>query len=311
MDSGATSGSVVGKGIKADKTRRTWSAHEEEVLIEALKEVISKGWKSENGFKAGYLTLLENSMRAAIPGTNLCGNPHINSKIHVWKKTHGILLTVLSKSGVGWNDTDKTIEATEETWEAIIKADPSARPMRSKQWNLYHDWCEIFGNDRATGEQAETFAAAVHDVLNMNYEVIHDTVAITNDMFNAAEEADESVSVTHTPSSKPSVVVTSKNKKRKQVNADDNAIVEAINHLANITKDTMKDLIKQLATEEKIANAEEKVLDTLQGIPELAEDEKVHVAELLVENHAKLSLFLRLGDKGKLSLAKRLLGVMD
>ncbi|XP_075508092.1 uncharacterized protein LOC142544982 [Primulina tabacum] len=308
MDSGATAGSVVGKGIKADKTRRTWSAHEEEVLIEALKDVISKGWKSENGFKAGYLTLLENYMRAALPGTNLRGNPHINSKIHVWKKTHGILLTILSKSGVGWNDTDKTIEATDETWEAIIKADPSARPMRSKQWNHYHDWCEIFGNDRATGEQAETFAAAVHDVLNMNYEVIHDTVAFTNDIFNAGEEGDESVSVTHTHSSKPSVVVTSKNKKRKPVNADDNAIVEAINHLSDITKDTMKDLIKQLATEEKIANADEKVLDTLQGITELAEDEKVHVAELLVDNHAKLSLFLRLGDKGKLSLAKRLLG---
>lgn len=247
-------------------------------------------------------------MRAALPGTNLRGNPHINSKIHVWKKTHGILVTILRKSGVGWNDTDKTIEATGETWEAIIKADPSTRPMRQKQWNHYHDWCEIFGNDRATGEQAETFAAAVQDVLNMNYEVIHDTVAATNDIFNVVEEAGESMSVTHTVSSKPSVVVTSKSKKRKQVNADDNAIVEAINNLAAITKDTMKDLIKELAMEEKIPNADEKVLDTLQGIPELAEEDKVRVAELLVDNHAKLSLFLRVGDKGKLSLAKRLLG---
>ncbi|XP_073062225.1 uncharacterized protein [Primulina eburnea] len=200
--------------------------------------------KSENGYKAGYLNFLENSMRATLPETNLRGNPHINSKIHVWKKTHGILLTILSKSGVGWNDTDKTIEATDKTWEAIIKADPRARPMRSKQWDHYHDWCEIFGNDRATGKQA-----------------------------------------------------------------DNNAIVESINELADIiTQDTMKDLIKQLASKEKIANADEKVLDTLQGIPELVEDEKVHVAELLVDNHAKLSLFLRLGDKGNLSLAKRLLG---
>ncbi|KAG6521664.1 hypothetical protein ZIOFF_018789 [Zingiber officinale] len=112
MDSGSTSGSLVGKGKKVEKTRRSWSAHEEEVLIQALKDVINKGWKSENRFRVGCLTLLENTMRVAITGTNIRGNPHINSKVHVWKKTHGTLVTILSKSGVGWNDTDKTIEAT-------------------------------------------------------------------------------------------------------------------------------------------------------------------------------------------------------
>ncbi|KZV56349.1 hypothetical protein F511_00346 [Dorcoceras hygrometricum] len=84
MESGETCGSVIGRVKKVDKTRRTWSAREEEVLITALKDVITKGWKSENGFKAGYLTLLESAMHSAIPGMNLHGNSHINSKVHVW-----------------------------------------------------------------------------------------------------------------------------------------------------------------------------------------------------------------------------------
>lgn len=115
-----------------------------------------------------------------------------------------------------------------------------AQLIRKKQWNHYLDWCEIFGNDRATCEQEETFASAFQDVLNMNYEVIHDTATATNNTFNAGEDTDESMSVTHASSQKPSVVVTCKSKKRKQVNADDNAIVESINNLTEITKDTMR-----------------------------------------------------------------------
>ncbi|KAG6489774.1 hypothetical protein ZIOFF_051053 [Zingiber officinale] len=69
-------------------------------------------------------------MQATILGTNIRGNPHINSKVHVWKKTHGTLVTILSKSGVGWNDTDTTIEATDEAWEAIIQSDHTTRSMR-------------------------------------------------------------------------------------------------------------------------------------------------------------------------------------
>ncbi|KAG6492927.1 hypothetical protein ZIOFF_047898 [Zingiber officinale] len=139
------------------------------------------------------------------------------------------------------------------------------------------------------GEHTETFTLALQDVLNMDYEVENDTTDGGNYISHGVEGDVESMSATHTLSSKPSVV-------------------KAINNLATITKDTMKDLIKELATEEKISNAQEKVLDALMMIAELTEEEKVLVAELLADNYNKLSLFLCLNDKGKLSLAKRLLG---
>ncbi|KZV29910.1 hypothetical protein F511_17334 [Dorcoceras hygrometricum] len=126
MESGESCGSVVGRTKKVDKTMRTWTTREEDVLIRTLKDVITKGWKSENGFRAGYLTLLESAMHAAIPGCTLRGNPHINSKVHVWKKTYSTLCTLLGKSGVGWNDTDNTVEATDETWDTIIKVNTTS-----------------------------------------------------------------------------------------------------------------------------------------------------------------------------------------
>ncbi|KAK6161945.1 hypothetical protein DH2020_001786 [Rehmannia glutinosa] len=104
-----------------DKGRRSWSRREEEVLVESLKEIVSSGWKSENGFKIGYLQVLEQEMLKALPGTDLRGIPHINSMIHVWKKDYGSLVSMLSRSGIGWNDNTKMIEARNEAWVDYVK----------------------------------------------------------------------------------------------------------------------------------------------------------------------------------------------
>lgn len=104
-----------------DKGRRSWSNREEEVLISSLKEIVANRWKSENGFKVGYLQALEQHMVKAFPGTDIRAIPHINSKIHVWKKNYSSLLSMLSRSGIGWNDTTKMIEANDEAWDAYVK----------------------------------------------------------------------------------------------------------------------------------------------------------------------------------------------
>ncbi|XP_073017905.1 uncharacterized protein [Primulina eburnea] len=240
-------------------------------------------------------------MKIAFPNTNLRGNPHINSKVHVWKKLYGSLVTILSKSGVGWNDAEKTIEASNDIWESLIKADNNARSMRHKRWIYYHDWCEIFGNDRSTGEKAEHFTAAVQEVLTMTPEVPNNIGTSLEELFSVDEGAAESMSQSVTPSSLPTSTEKSKGKKRKQVDDDDDgAIVEAINNFAIITKDTMMDLIKQLTTkkeadDEKMSNAQDNVLKVMETITELSEEEKVIVIELLVDNPAKLSFFFAVG----------------
>lgn len=92
-ESMASSANFEDKGKKAEKTQRTWSTRDEEVLLQALKDAINCGWKSENDLR-GYLNFLEDVMKKVFPDTDLRGNPHINSKIHVWKKTHGSLVTL-------------------------------------------------------------------------------------------------------------------------------------------------------------------------------------------------------------------------
>ncbi|KAL8501761.1 hypothetical protein ACS0TY_021036 [Phlomoides rotata] len=134
--------------------RRVWTYVEEMKLVNALKKLVVKGNKCDNGFKTGYLLLLENMLANKFPGTNLKGDPHINSKIHVWKKQYACLKTMLSNSGIGLNSTTYRIDALPEVWEAHLKVDPTARSLKNKTFPFYSDWCDIFGNDRATGNDS-------------------------------------------------------------------------------------------------------------------------------------------------------------
>ncbi|KAL0454870.1 UNVERIFIED_CONTAM: hypothetical protein Slati_0826200 [Sesamum latifolium] len=63
--------------------RRAWSIREEEGLIVALKDVVNQGWKCENGFRTGYLGVLEQEMKKLFPSSDIKADPHIQSKIHI------------------------------------------------------------------------------------------------------------------------------------------------------------------------------------------------------------------------------------
>ncbi|KAL8541068.1 hypothetical protein ACS0TY_002377 [Phlomoides rotata] len=52
-------------------TRRIWTSMEEKVLINALKDLVNKGWKSDNGFRAGYLSKCEDALKEDFAKTDL------------------------------------------------------------------------------------------------------------------------------------------------------------------------------------------------------------------------------------------------
>ncbi|KAL0291734.1 UNVERIFIED_CONTAM: hypothetical protein Sradi_7015400 [Sesamum radiatum] len=161
MDEGG-SNDVQRRGGKRDGkgTRRSWSTAEEEALIQSLKEIVQASWKCENGFRTGYLGILEQMIRKKCPSSGLKAVPHISSKIHVWKKTYGTLLTTLTRSGFGWNATNNTLDAKDDAFENYAKSDPFAHSLRYKSFPFYDEWCEVFGEDRATGENAEDIVSA-------------------------------------------------------------------------------------------------------------------------------------------------------
>lgn len=121
MDKQVNRGRGANKKATGD-TRRVWTNREEAVLITALKDLVSNGWKSDNGFRTGYFIKLEESLKQAFPNCDLIVNPNIISKLTAWRKIYGSLVTAQrNTTGVGFNTTTNTLEVTDDQWEQIVQ----------------------------------------------------------------------------------------------------------------------------------------------------------------------------------------------
>ncbi|KAK4381054.1 hypothetical protein Sango_3004700 [Sesamum angolense] len=115
------------RGNNKDRSgpRRTWTIVEEEALINGLKSLC-----------------------------DLKAEPHINSKLHVWKRQYSTLCSMMAKSGLRWDDNRNMVTVDDDSaWDEFLKIDPSAKGMRYKSWPFFPAWRKIFGRDRATGDR--------------------------------------------------------------------------------------------------------------------------------------------------------------
>lgn len=284
---------------KSEKTRRCWSQKEEEVLISCLKEIVASGWKADNGFRVGYLGLLEHSMTKVFPGTNIRANPHINSKIHGWKRDYGSIVSILvDRTGVGWNDSTKMLEATDDMWDAAIKKDKNARLMRYKSWPYYHDWCEIFGKDRATGEQAEDVMDAVNELFNKskdteNEKEVTDDIHILSDDFEDAMKENSTYKSVNNDTDKRSG-----GKKRKSTDENE-GLCDLLGNFCRSTETRLGDIARRIGYEQDVSAARKEVFEAVGKIGGLTLQERLVVSKTLVNNTEDLDLFSSLPEDAR------------
>ncbi|KAL0304606.1 UNVERIFIED_CONTAM: hypothetical protein Scaly_3017700 [Sesamum calycinum] len=106
----------------------------------------------DNGFRTGYLGILEQLLNRTCLDSGLLADPHISSKIHVWKKTYGCINDMMGRSGFGCNATTQSIDVKDYVFDNFAKIDPFAKTLRYKSFSYYAQWCEVFGKDRAMGD---------------------------------------------------------------------------------------------------------------------------------------------------------------
>ncbi|KAG6385671.1 hypothetical protein SASPL_154507 [Salvia splendens] len=85
--------------MKIGRTRRSWSPREEEVLLSAMKGLVVTRWKTDNGFRGGYLSRLLEALKREFPRFNLYN--------------------------------DYKIDCDNDQWEQIIRVDKDTRNMRT------------------------------------------------------------------------------------------------------------------------------------------------------------------------------------
>lgn len=123
MDSGTQDSRRGSSSTKKSipNSRRVWSTREEKVLIQALKDIVSQGWKSDNGFRTGYLTKLQDAIKKEFSMTNLVASPNITSKLTTWKKAMVVLSLHTKQQELGFNCTTSQLDVTDDQWAEVIK----------------------------------------------------------------------------------------------------------------------------------------------------------------------------------------------
>ncbi|KAL8515194.1 hypothetical protein ACS0TY_014055 [Phlomoides rotata] len=261
----------VDKG-KVVRGHRSWSKVEEDALIHCLIDIVNDGWKAKNGFKAGFQRELEKNMRKMLPGTDTVVKPHINSKIHVWKKEYD----------------------DEEVWDASRRADPHLKSVCFKSWPYYSQWLEIFGKDQATGENAVDPLDLFNELLRVNLDQAGETgdkyVPRSTDILN---EVDDNSICTPYDSEKRTC---SKGKKRESGDADLSTLVDLLHEFMKFSKETMT---KETLCTTKIDAKKEfgskhdqlKLIESLKGINGLKVSDKLKECDELVQNTLRLEFF--------------------
>ncbi|KAG6418607.1 hypothetical protein SASPL_120811 [Salvia splendens] len=295
-----------GQGKINKRTRRCWTTREEQVLIAALKDIVSKGWKCDNGFRAGYLKVLTGSMKKVFPGTDIRAEPHINSKLHVWKTHYASLASMLNVSGITWNDSTKMIDAQDDAWNSYVKTDSHALTMRYKSWQFYPDWCQIFGKGSVIMEDTDHIADVVLE-LEADKAKEKEAVAKFGCVFEGDEDENE-MSVCQ-PQSDGTGTKQAPNKRKMSACSSDPSAA-AVNVSPNKQDARFEGVIARRSVGfeyDGVTNARRGLYGELGRIPGLQVREKLTVAKFLVNKTGDLELFFSLPDEAKVEMVNMIL----
>ncbi|KAK9124276.1 hypothetical protein Sjap_013878 [Stephania japonica] len=150
--------------------RRKWAHFEVANLVKAMKDMVNSGaYKGDNGFKPGYITFLEETLKISCPNSGIKGRPHIESHIKTlkrdWSMVHDMVNNTRNGSGGFFFDSSRNmVVASDDVWDEYTRHSPEASQWRNKLFHHYEDCCIIFGRDRATGEEARAPADILEEV---------------------------------------------------------------------------------------------------------------------------------------------------
>lgn len=145
-------------------------------------DVLNSGshYKSENGFKPGFLNAVEQQLAILLPNSGIKAKPHIESHIKTlksdWSAVHD-MLAWNNTSGFGWDSENHMLEAPQPVWQAYSLAHKNAARWREKKFPHYWELCLVFGKDRANGKDAQTAADIISEINREEEEHIDQTQA--------------------------------------------------------------------------------------------------------------------------------------
>ncbi|KAL8460386.1 hypothetical protein ACS0TY_032064 [Phlomoides rotata] len=249
---------------------------------------VDQGLKTlRNRNDKGYLNLLATYMKQVFSNSDLKPEPHITSRITVWKRNYHSLFEILKNTGVGLDSTTKMIEATDEQWDAFMKKDSNARLMRHKSWPLYEDYCEIFGQSRATGEAA----------------IKHLRVTTPPPSFSANIDVDDASYKTpngYTQTSKSTNIgkTSSRRKRKSPLNFD--PMVSVVQNFCDNALNRLDEIAQRIGHDQDMSTARKMIYSPVSKMNMLTLQEKLCATTLIAHNSEDIDVFFSLPDTDRM-----------
>ncbi|KAI8548481.1 hypothetical protein RHMOL_Rhmol07G0277000 [Rhododendron molle] len=270
------------------KTHRKWNDEEDRELIYALHDLVNKGDKRDNGFKAGSLTVIEGVLHEKLPGHGIKAKPHIESRIKTLKKDVCIVYDMIyggSTSGFGWDPNTNMVVADKHIWDDYVKSHKDAANWRNRSFPHFDMLLTVFGKDRATGKNAVT----AEDVLEE--ESRNEGSCDTENLGIGIEEMEHFVSSTNGEESN--------GKKRKRSDDSLDAFREAATIIGSKIEEATNKFSQALGVDLAIAKKRDKVNDELRKLSNLSMIQRHRVLLAIARDHATTACFFTLKDDEK------------
>ncbi|KAI8563289.1 hypothetical protein RHMOL_Rhmol03G0101600 [Rhododendron molle] len=270
------------------KTHRKWNDEEDRELIYALHDLVNKGDKRDNGFKAGSLTVIEGVLHEKLPGHGIKAKPHIESRIKTSKKDVCIVYDMIyggSTSGFGWDPNTNMVVAEKHIWDDYVKSHKDAANWRNRSFPHFDMLLTVFGKDRATGKNAVT----AEDVLEE--ESRNEGSCDTENLGIGIEEMEHFVSSTNGEESN--------GKKRKRSDDSLDAFREAATIIGSKIEEATNKFSQALGVDLAIAKKRDKVNDELRKLSNLSMIQRHRVLLAIARDHATTACFFTLKDDEK------------
>ncbi|KAI8567434.1 hypothetical protein RHMOL_Rhmol02G0122000 [Rhododendron molle] len=270
------------------KTHRKWNDEEDRELIYALHDLVNKGDKRDNGFKASSLTVIEGVLHEKLPGHGIKAKPHIESRIKTLKKDVCIVYDMIyggSTSGFGWDPNTNMVVAEKHIWDDYVKSHKDAANWRNRSFPHFDMLLTVFRKDRATGKNAVT----TEDVLEE--ESRNEGSCDTENLGIGIEEMEHFLSSTNGEESN--------GKKRKRSDDSLDAFREAATIIGSKIEEATNKFSQALGVDLAIAKKRDKVNDELRKLSNLSMIQRHRALLAVARDHATTACFFTSKDDEK------------
>ncbi|KAL8462511.1 hypothetical protein ACS0TY_033516 [Phlomoides rotata] len=193
-----------------------------------------------------------------------------------------------------------------EGWktENGFKVDPNARLMRSKSWPIYDDWCEIFGNSRATGEASVSHLRATTPPpvfsTGMNFDFASNRVGSeTQDVSQYPGGYAKTGESTDTGK-------TNSGRKRKSP-LQPNPMVCVVQNFSDNASNRLGDIAQRIGHDQDISASRKMIYTSISKMSMLTLHEKLRATALIARNAEDIDVFFSLPDPDRVEWVNMLL----